>query len=218
MGVTVNTRKARGRILLVQKELPFVTALALTRAASDGKKAAEARIPKAFDKPTKFTEKGIGIQAARKASLKAKVFVKDRQAGYLQFAEEGTTRTPQPGSPMNKPVAQRKNASGNIPYRAIARLREQPDVFVASTKHPRTAKLQPGIYRRPKVIRGDDGKRIKKDGGGYVVGRLKLIVGFKQEQQYKATFNMRDVTEQELRSTFSLRFSEAIQHALRNGR
>lgn len=60
-----------------QEQLPYATALALTRTAQYAKDALVAEMDKAFDKPTPYTKNALYVRPAQKRALIATVKVKD---------------------------------------------------------------------------------------------------------------------------------------------
>ncbi|MBG6248381.1 MULTISPECIES: hypothetical protein [Symbiopectobacterium] len=67
----------------VRKQIPFAVAQALTRVAKQIKEAQTTAIKRTFDNPTPFTANSVRAQGARKDNLKARVFIMDTAAGYL---------------------------------------------------------------------------------------------------------------------------------------
>lgn len=68
---------------LAQKQIPYATALALTRTAQDIKQAEYAEMQKVFDRPTPYTLQSLYLKPATKQSLEAMVYFKE-------FAGKGT--------------------------------------------------------------------------------------------------------------------------------
>lgn len=62
---------------LPAKQIPFATSLAINRTAIKAKQDLEAEIPKAFDRPTKYTQNSLYIKTSNKRDLRARVWVKD---------------------------------------------------------------------------------------------------------------------------------------------
>lgn len=62
---------------LHRKHIPYATALALTRTAQAAKKAVEDELPRAFDRPTRWTMNSVFFKSAKKTRLEAKVWIKD---------------------------------------------------------------------------------------------------------------------------------------------
>lgn len=68
-----------------RKQVPFAVALALTRTAQEIKKAEQAEMRNVFDRPKPFTLNALYVKPATKATLEARVWVKDseRPTHYL---------------------------------------------------------------------------------------------------------------------------------------
>lgn len=78
LGVTSNLeRQVAGWAAVARDQAPYATAVALTRTASDGKKAIEAALPTVIDRPTPFTMSGFRLWPATKANLIAQVDFRD---------------------------------------------------------------------------------------------------------------------------------------------
>ncbi len=77
-----------------QRQIPFALAMALTWTGQDVKKAEEAEMVSAFDRPTRFTLNALYMKGATKASLEARVWVKDseRPGHYLLSQITGGNR------------------------------------------------------------------------------------------------------------------------------
>jgi len=71
---------------LEKNQLPYATALALTRTAQDAKKDLEAEIKRVFDRPTPYTLNSLYVKPATKATLMAMVYLRE-------FAGKGTPAT-----------------------------------------------------------------------------------------------------------------------------
>lgn len=88
-------RLSDARIL---KQIPFATALALTRTAQDAQTTATRRISRTLDSPKPLTVRSVKIQSATKQGRPARVFVKDdvakgnAPAKYLRALEFGGPR------------------------------------------------------------------------------------------------------------------------------
>lgn len=82
----------------IERQLPFATALALTRTAQVARGALQAEMARVFVGPTRWTLGGIGLQPATKTNLKSRVYLKDDAgkgvppAKYLQPEVEGGGR------------------------------------------------------------------------------------------------------------------------------
>lgn len=126
---------------VAKRQVPFATASALNDMADTAAIANRRALPSIFDRPTPFTRQGIGVERATKTKLRARVFVKDRQAEYLVLEETGGVQKPEPsqqggtgaGRALVVPRAVRRNSFGNIPMRGLAALKRRKDTFVGKT-------------------------------------------------------------------------------------
>lgn len=77
-----------------EKQIPFATALALTRTAQDVRKELRTEISRVFDRPTNFTLNSLYLQPAKKTNLEAKVWLRDNgfRPHYLIPQIEGGAR------------------------------------------------------------------------------------------------------------------------------
>ncbi|MBW6399994.1 hypothetical protein KPL78_19190 [Roseomonas sp. HJA6] len=116
-----------------RKQLPFAAALALTRTAGLGRDEVIRGMPQTFDRPTPFTMRGITIISARKTRLEARVLVKDLQAEYLRLQEQGGLRQPKKRA-LIIPHGVALNEFGNIPNRALQRLKRKKSTFVGKVR------------------------------------------------------------------------------------
>ena len=177
----------------VARQIPFATALALTRTAQDAQKNHTKRIPRVFDKPTPFTRRAIGIKRASKYKPVASVFVKDKQAGYLIWQERGGTRYPAKRAHII-PRKVRLNKYGNIPNKSIQRQLAKDNVFSAKIK--RAA----GIWQRMKS------------------GKLKFLVQYIPRAKYKKRFRFIEVSRKTAAARFPVQFRRALDHAIATAR
>lgn len=196
--ITISVRSDLARMQrtmteLERRQLPFATALALTRTAQAAQRAVVRELPSAFDRPTPFTQRGVAVKAATKQTLEAEVFVRPIQAAYLALQEAGGTREPKKRA-LVIPAGIRLNQYGNIPARALARAKGRKDVFVG------TVKGKAGFWQRG------------KDGG------LKLLAGFSGPKRVpKRPWFMPTVTVA-VQRTWKVELAEALRAAMASAR
>jgi hypothetical protein len=143
------------------KQVPFATATALTATARAVQREIEREIDQVFDAPVTFTRRGVGITPATKLQLRAEVFLKRKQAAYLEAQIAGGARRRRPfEAQFSKQLGRRLAASvpgqgapidqaGNIKRAVITRIgravaNRKGKYFEAKPGGP----LQPGIYER----------------------------------------------------------------------
>lgn len=195
---TSGWRRKRG---MVEKQVPFAAAVALTQTAKDAQKVVTDRLERIFDRPTPWTKNSITIVSAKKTNLEALVLVKDLQAQYLAIQETGGIRTPRPGKPINIPVNIRTNASGNIPRGAIRREVGKTNVFTVGLGE----KLPPGIYRRARARRKQ--RQVPT-----------LLVAVERRAQYRPRFEFKRQVVTVIRARWSINFDQAMDRALATAR
>ncbi|TPG53308.1 hypothetical protein EAH89_17220 [Roseomonas nepalensis] len=183
------------------KQLPFVTALALTTVVKRAQLAEQAALPSVFDKPTPFTARGIAVQPATKAEPTAAVFVRPIQAGYLAIEETGGVRKPAKRA-IVMPVGAAKNVYGNLPRNALSRMKGRKDVLVGQIGGVG------GIWQRPARPKGRQGARVAP----------KLLIGFEDQTKYEPRFGFRARAVQVIKANLAPAFREAVTKALATAR
>ncbi len=113
----------------LQKQIPFATAQAMTKVVRQIEAAQKTAFERNLDNPTPFTVKSVGSVGARKNSLRAKVFVRDTAAGYLEPFEFGGAHKLNGGALLN-PKDIKLNKYGNLPRNKLSQLKAKENVFV----------------------------------------------------------------------------------------
>lgn len=91
--VTADIKRAIRRLDdLQRKHVPFATALALNKTGQAVKSALQAEMDVAFDRPTPNTKSALYLSPASKSRLRARVWMKDKQARYLSTQVRGGKR------------------------------------------------------------------------------------------------------------------------------
>ena len=140
--ITIDTRAAmkdlqRGLTRLQTEQIPYATALALTDIAGRIAWSEQLQLSKTFDNPTPFTRKAFGVRPARKSSLTATVFAKDRQAAYLEPYTFGGKQVLFSKKAILTPADINLNAYGNLPRGKLKSLKGRPDVFIGAVRSKR---------------------------------------------------------------------------------
>ena len=119
------------------RQMPFATALALTRTAQTAQAEVRARLPDTFEIRNNWISKGIRISPARKASLEASVHTKDR---FLSLHLQGGDRVPHSPGKDAVPVGARRNK------RDFTRKATYPGKLLADNGKGYKAEIHPGVY------------------------------------------------------------------------
>ena len=197
-GVAVNVRaniKQLTRQLseMAESQIPFATALALTKTAQSAQRSELIAMERQLDRPTPFTKRGVAIRKATKNNLRAMVFIREQQAEYLDAVINGGTRKPK-GRAHVLPVATKRNKFGNIPRGRIKKLLQRDDVY--SDGDAEVA----GIYQR---IRG---------------GGVRLLFAYERTTKYTAQYKFYEVAERRIQQVIGRQFNLALVRALRSAR
>jgi len=113
----------------LQKQIPFATAQAMTSVVRDIAAAQKVALGRKLESPTPFTVNSVGSSGARKNNLRAKVFVRDVAAEYLEPFEFGGEHKLNSQALLN-PKNIKLNKYGNMPRNKLSQLKAKPNVFV----------------------------------------------------------------------------------------
>lgn len=113
----------------LQKQIPFATARAMTSVVRDIAAAQKVALGRKLESPTPFTVNSVGSAGARKNNLRAKVFVRDVAAEYLEPFEFGGEHKLNSQALLN-PKNIKLNKYGNMPRNKLSQLKAKPNVFV----------------------------------------------------------------------------------------
>jgi hypothetical protein len=188
-------RLTRGLNDTARNQVPFATAKALTASADLARITVTRQLPSIFDKPTPFTMRGITIQAATKRNLQARVFVKDKQAAYLDVQETGGEIRPKAKRPLIMATdTLPRDAYGNLPRGTLRREKRKKDVFVGKVGK------RPGFFQR--LTQGAE-----------------IALAFMYRRfKYKPRFQFRARVTKSVRATLPAAFKQALTQAMRTAR
>lgn len=199
ISIKSDIEKALKRLDDVQKkQVPFATAKALTETAREVQRAMPNQAERDFDQPIGFTKRGFYVVSAKKSDLKAIVGIKDTQAKYLGLQVSGGTARPKKRALLS-PAGVNLNRYGNMTRNKVKQLLARPDVFSG------TVRGIAGIWQ----YQGKAGNPGRK---------LKLLIRYKDTQEYRPRFKFYDIAEAIARASFSRNFNAALSAALRTAR
>lgn len=188
------------------KQLPFATALALTRTAEAARAELRAELPKRFTLRNRFVEQGIRIEPATKRKQSAAVFWRaPGGAGRRAFADllarqEVGGRTVPKGRYTALPRAVKRSGSGLIPRSQRPRaLLQRKNVFVEKLGNRGAAIVQRVGRGRSATLR--------------VLYRLTT-----KPSVYRPRWEFRATAERVARKTFRKEFGAAFARAIASGR
>ncbi|EMO9491778.1 hypothetical protein R5N22_003030, partial [Raoultella ornithinolytica] len=103
----------------LQKQIPFATARAMTAVAREIAAAQKVALGRKLESPTPFTVNAVGSSGARKNNLRAKVYVRDIAAEYLEPFEFGGEHKLNSQALLN-PKNIKLNKYGNMPRNKLS--------------------------------------------------------------------------------------------------
>ena len=216
--VTIDDRELRRGLSDLQKrQIPFATAMALTKTAQRVQAVEVAALATTFKSPTPFTMNAFGIAPARKNFPIASVFIKDVQSNYLAPYELGGTHFLGSKRGLLVPKDIPVNQYGNIPRGKLAALKGRSDIFIGSVTFHRTGQTISGVWQRPKAgLRraGDRGSKgnTKNNIGGQFTG-LKLLIRFSDALPVVQHLGFEARAEKVVEQTFGAEFDKAFTAA-----
>ena len=141
----------------LQKQISFATAQAMTAVVREIAAAQKVAMGRKLESPTPFTVNAVRSSGARKNDLRAKVFVLDTAAGYLEPFEFGGQHKLS-GRALLNPKNIKLNKFGNLPRTKMATLKAKPNVFIGevSTQYGTSVNA---VWQRKKAVKVKKGKK-----------------------------------------------------------
>jgi hypothetical protein len=216
-----------------ERQLPYVTARALTDAAFAARTAIRAEMQRVFDRPTPFTMSAFQVRPARKDALVASVETKAKPGGhYLSVQERGGTR-PQTrverrladrlaySSPLYAVIPARGaqldrygNWSSGERNRALSALGAQADPLANTTE--RSRKRNPG---RAEYFVPREGLRPGIYRRQPATGRVDIVAIFTSVvPTYTPRFPWREVADKAAREAYPAAFAQRMREVLASTR
>lgn len=209
VSVVANIREVEKYLNDVQlRQMPYATANALNRTASQTQRVLKFMMRKKLDRPTSWTVNGILYDKAHKRQgslLQSSVFIGGSEGSrfgqdrvkYMGWQVEGGVRTAG-GMGTGVPTANAKlNQYGNIPNRKAGLVKKNQ--FIA------TIGGVSGVWERT--------KRTKRK-----ASRLKLMVAFEKQVSYKPKFPFYKIATRVIRNNFHKHMESSLRQALASAR
>lgn len=206
----------------LKKQIPFALAKAMTQVVREIETAERKALQRKLDNPTPFTVKSVGSVGARKDNLRAKVFVRDTAAAYLEPFEFGGQHKLS-GQALLNPKNIKLNKYGNLPRNKLAQLKAKPNVFVGEIRTRYGSDVN-GVWQRVKAKKGKKGKkRAKRSPNGTRRERQKqpapkLLIRFGDALTVSPTLGYMDRAEKMSAALMPAVLSRAIAEAIRTAK
>lgn len=221
--VRVDTNGIERRLQAIAREqVPFATALALTRTAQDVAKALADEMPRYLQQPTPFSLKAWAIERATKQTLAARVYAREAQGKYLKFQIEGGSRPPA-RKLQRLPDGVSLDQYGNMPKGMLKQLidiaRNNRRLTVAGARRQVATMKRAGVSAALNLFYGDPGngrpvgiyKRVKQGDREVLVP---LVLMPTRNFKYSPRFPARQIVAKAARAAFPGRFRDALRQAL----
>jgi hypothetical protein len=197
-----------------RKQVPFAAAAAMTATAKLVQQAEVKNLSHVLDNPTPFTLRSIGITAARKNNLVAKVYMRDVAASYLEPYEFGGVHKLN-GRALLNPKDVGTNQYGNLPRNVLARLKGRRDVFIGAVK-TKDGKVINGVWQRPLATAPLPGRKAPK--GANASTQLKLLIRFGDALEVKQHLGYRTLAKMVIAASFNREMERALTAAMATAR
>lgn len=224
---------------LEREQLPFAAALALTGTAQDVKQELVSEMGSVFDRPTRWTMNSLFVDRATKASMKARVWMKDESPGsggkaatewlapQIFGGQRGEKRSEKMLSdsgrlPAGKYIMPGKgmklDAYGNISRgtmnKILSGLGAQHDEHANSTDSRRSI----GNLKRYFILKkGKQALGIAERTGKRKEG-MRMVIAFGRRPQYAKRFDFFGTAQRVAEDRLPIRFELALARALATSR
>lgn len=212
-----NLTDLSNQLRTLRKQLPFATAQAMTAVVRKIEDAQKVAMQRNLDNPTPFTVKSVKSRGARKSDLKAKVFVMNTAAAYLEPFETGGVHKLN-GSALLNPKDIKLNKYGNLPRNKMSALKSKESTFIGDIGGVN------GVWQRKKAKKGKKGrKRLQRSPNGTRRDRKKqpmpkLLIRFGDALPVEPVLGYQDRAMKMTQALLPQEINRAIAEAIRTAR
>lgn len=212
-----NLTDLSNQLRTLRKQIPFATAQAMTSVVRKIEGAQKVAMQRNLDNPTPFTVKSVKSRGARKSDLKAKVFVMNIAAAYLEPFEIGGVHKLN-GSALLNPKGIKLNKYGNLPRNKLSSLKGKENTFIGDISGVN------GVWQRKKAKKGKKGrKRLQRSPNGTRRDRKKqpmpkLLIRFGDALPVEPVLGYQDRAMKMTQALLPQEINRAIAEAIRTAR
>ncbi|QLB46792.1 hypothetical protein [Morganella morganii] len=212
-----NLTDLSNQLRTLRKQIPFATAQAMTAVVRKIEDAQKVAMQRNLDNPTPFTVKSVKSRGARKNDLKAKVFVMNTAAAYLEPFETGGVHKLN-GSALLNPKDIKLNKYGNLPRNKLSSLKSKENTFIGDIGGVN------GVWQRKKAKKGKKGrKRLQRSSNGTRRDRKKqpmpkLLIRFGDALPVEPVLGYQDRAMKMTQALLPQEINRAIAEAIRTAR
>ncbi|EMF8482339.1 hypothetical protein H9I31_006340 [Morganella morganii] len=212
-----NLTDLSNQLRTLRKQIPFATAQAMTSVVRKIEGAQKVAMQRNLDNPTPFTVKSVKSRGARKSDLKAKVFVMNIAAAYLEPFEIGGVHKLN-GSALLNPKDIKLNKYGNLPRNKLSSLKAKDNTFIGDIGDVN------GVWQRKKAKKGKKGrKRLQRSPNGTRRDKKKqpmpkLLIRFGDALPVEPVLGYQDRAMKMTQALLPQEINRAIAEAIRTAR
>lgn len=212
-----NLTDLSNQLRTLRKQIPFATAQAMTAVVRKIEDAQKVAMQRNLDNPTPFTVKSVKSRSARKSDLKAKVFVMNTAAAYLEPFEIGGEHKLN-GSALLNPKDIKLNKYGNLPRNKLSSLKSKENTFIGDISGVN------GVWQRKKAKKGKKSrKRLQRSPNGTRRDRKKqpmpkLLIRFGDALPVEPVLGYQDRAMKMTQALLPQEINRAIAEAIRTAR
>lgn len=212
-----NLTDLSNQLRTLRKQIPFATAQAMTSVVRKIEDAQKVAMQRNLDNPTPFTVKSVKSRGARKSDLKAKVFVMNTAAAYLEPFEIGGVHKLN-GSTLLNPKDIKLNKYGNLPRNKMSSLKSKENTFIGDIGGVN------GAWQRKKAKKGKKSrKRLRRSPNGTRRDRKKqpmpkLLIRFGDALPVEPVLGYQDRAMKMTQALLPQEINRAIAEAIRTAR
>lgn len=212
-----NLTDLSNQLRTLRKQIPFATAQAMTAVVRKIEDAQKVAMQRNLDNPTPFTVKSVKSRGARKSDLKAKVFVMNTAAAYLEPFETGGVHKLN-GSALLNPKDIKLNKYGNLPRNKLSSLKSKENTFIGDIGGVN------GVWQRKKAKKGKKGrKRLQRSPNGTRRDRKKqpmpkLLIRFGDALPVEPVLGYQDRAMKMTQALLPQEINRAIAEAIRTAK
>lgn len=212
-----NLTDLSNQLRTLRKQIPFATAQAMTAVVRKIEDAQKVAMQRKLDNPTPFTVKSVKSRGARKNDLKAKVFVMNTAAAYLEPFETGGVHKLN-GSALLNPKDIKLNKYGNLPRNKLSSLKSKENTLIGDIGGVN------GVWQRKKAKKGKKGrKRLQRSPNGIRRDRKKqpmpkLLIRFGDALPVEPVLGYQDRAMKMTQALLPQEINRALAEAIRTAR
>lgn len=212
-----NLTDLSNQLRTLRKQIPFATAQAMTSVVRKIEDAQKVAMQRNLDNPTPFTVKSVKSRGARKSDLKAKVFVMNTAAAYLEPFEIGGVHKLN-GSALLNPKDIKLNKYGNLSRNKMSALKSKENTFIGDIGGVN------GVWQRKKAKKGKKGrKRLQRSPNGARRDKKKqpmpkLLIRFGDALPVESVLGYQDRAMKMTQALLPQEINRAIAEAIRTAK